>query len=190
MVFLDYSGCFDTLSCSIHLDTLVRYGMRGVSLDFIKDYFANRSQYVCYDAVKSSIRCQEIGFIQRSKTSPLFYDIYSSYFSRMCSNDKSILYANETVLVYVGTSLEELADHVNSRLGNTLDWYDSKKLSLNPLKSEFMGGSMYVLFVVRGGSVPPVLSTFGNRSFLNGARVVEGSNAAISSRGKRGVDGC
>ena len=69
--FLDYSVCFDTLSRSILYDKLERYGIRGISLDFIKAYFANRSQYVYYDTVKSSIRCQELGVIQGSNTGPL-----------------------------------------------------------------------------------------------------------------------
>ena len=47
-----HSACFDTLYRSILSDKLERYGIRGVSLDFIKAYFANRSQYVCYGAGK------------------------------------------------------------------------------------------------------------------------------------------
>ena len=43
-----------------------------------------------------------------------------------------------TVLVYVGTILEELTYHVNSSLRNILHWCNCKKLSLNPLKLEFM----------------------------------------------------
>ena len=34
----------------------------------------------------------------------------------MHDDDESILYADDTVLVYVGTTLEEHTDHVNSRL--------------------------------------------------------------------------
>ena len=121
MCFLGYAACFDTLSRSILYDKLEGYGIREVSLEFIKAYFANRSEYVCYDAGISSIRFQELGVIQGSKTGLLFFDIYSIDFSRMCSNDGSILYAEDTVLVYVGTTLEELTDHVKSRLRNILD---------------------------------------------------------------------
>ena len=56
----------------------------------------------------------------------------------MCSNDESILYADDTVLVYVGTSLEMLTEHVNSRLREIFEWCNCNKLSLNPAKSEFM----------------------------------------------------
>ena len=74
-VFLDYSAWFDTLSRSILYDKLEKYGIRGISLDFIKAYFINRSQYVYYDTDKSSNRCQELGIIQGSITGPLFFDI-------------------------------------------------------------------------------------------------------------------
>ena len=76
-----------------------------MSLDFIKPHYGNRLQYVCYDAFKSSIRSQELGVIQGLKTGPFFFDINSSDFARMCSNDESLLYADDTVLVFVGTSL-------------------------------------------------------------------------------------
>ena len=79
-----------------------------MNLEIIKAYSINRSQYVCYDAVKSSIRCQELGVIQGSKTSPLFFDIYSSDFACICSNDDSIVYANKSLLVYVGKNWTKL----------------------------------------------------------------------------------
>ena len=101
---LVYSACFDTPSCSILYDKLERYGIRGVSVDFIKAYYENRSQYVCYDVVKSPIRSQDLGVIQGSKLA-LFLICLSSDFSRMCSNDESVLYANDTMMVNVGTSL-------------------------------------------------------------------------------------
>ena len=55
-------------------------------------------------------------------------------FASMCSRNESILYADDTVLVYLGTSLQELTDHVNKRLRNTLERCNCKKLSLNPTK--------------------------------------------------------
>ena len=69
------------VSYSILYNKLDIYGIRGVSLDFIKADYENRSHYVCYDAVKSSIRSQELGVIQGSKTSPLFFDIYFTDFA-------------------------------------------------------------------------------------------------------------
>ena len=54
----------------------------------------------------------------------------------MCSNDESILHADDTVLVFVGTSLEMLTEHLTSRLREILEWCNCNKLSFNPAKSE------------------------------------------------------
>ena len=109
-----------------------------MTLDFIKAKYENRSQYVCCDAVKLSIRSQELGVIEGSKTGPLFFDIYFRDFASMCSRDESILYADDTMLVYVGTFLEMLTEHVNSRLREIFECCNCNKLSLYPAKSEFM----------------------------------------------------
>ena len=109
-----------------------------MSLDFIKANYEKGLQYVRCGAVKSSIKSQEPGVIQGSNTEPLFFDINSSDFARMCSNDESILYADDTVLVYVGKSLEMLAEHVLSRLREIFELCNCNKLFLNPTKSNFM----------------------------------------------------
>ena len=80
MCFFLMTACFDTLSRSLLNDKLQRYGIRGVSLDSVKACFATRSQHVCYDAVKTSNKCQEIGVNQGSKTSPIFSVMHSSDF--------------------------------------------------------------------------------------------------------------
>ena len=54
----------------------------------------------------------------------------------MCSYDEGILNADDTVLVYVETNLEELTYHVNSILLNIQFWCNCNRLSLNALKSE------------------------------------------------------
>ena len=55
----------------------------------------------------------------------------------MCSDDGGILYADNAVPVYVGTSLEMLTGHVNSRLREIFECCNCKKLSLNKAKSDF-----------------------------------------------------
>ena len=82
-----------------------RYDTRSKSLNFIIWDFSNWSQFVYFDSVKSFIKNQHLGVIQGSKTGPLFFDKYSSDLISVCSRDESILYADDTVLVYVGTSL-------------------------------------------------------------------------------------
>ena len=42
------------------------------------------------------------------------------------------------MLTYVGTFLETLTEHVNSRLREIFEWCNCIKLSLNPAKTEFI----------------------------------------------------
>ena len=53
-------------------------------------------------------------------------------------NDESILYAVDTVLVYVGTSLEMLTEHLNSQLREIFEWCYCSNLSFNSEKSNSM----------------------------------------------------
>ena len=137
-IFLDYSACFDTICRDIILRKLDRYGVRGMSYNFVASYFTNREQQVKYGSSLSSCRVQSLGVVQGSKTGPLFWDIYSADFNALCPGDESILYADDTCLVYVGDSLEELTNRANMRLTQIYEWCNFNKLSVNPSKSEFM----------------------------------------------------
>jgi len=137
-VFLDFSSCFDTISRDILFRKLERYGVRGISLEFIKSYFSSRSQYVQLGDVKSLLLKQDLGTIQGSKNGPIFFDIYSNDVNYLLSDNACVLYADDTSLIYVGSDLTELVKYVNTKLGELLDWCNYNKLVLNPVKSEFM----------------------------------------------------
>ena len=63
----------------------------------------NRPQYVLcsFNACKSDIMLHELGVVQGSKCGSLFFEIYSNEFSILCNNDKHILYADNTCLIYI-----------------------------------------------------------------------------------------
>ena len=150
-VFLDYSACFDTLSRDILLKKLERYGVRGAGNEIMRSYFSRRKQKVMYKSHLSPEMDQNMGVIQGSKTGPLLFDIYATDFDNICTDDENILYADDTCLVYTGESLTELVDHVNGKLKIVLDWCNCNKLSLNPIKSQFM------LITSKIVSTPPIV---------------------------------
>ncbi len=58
---IDLSRAFDTLSHEILLNKLRFYGMRGVALDWIRDYLSNRKQFGMYNNEKSKLVDINIG---------------------------------------------------------------------------------------------------------------------------------
>ena len=143
-VFLDYSACFDTLSREMLLNKLSRYGVRGYFLKFLESYFSFRKQKVRFKDEVSDEMYQNLGVIQGSKLGPLFFDIYSNEFHKLCSGE-DILYADDTCLVFVDSELQRLVDRTNEKLALVQTWCNANKLALNHSKSNFMVVSNRVL---------------------------------------------
>ena len=53
-VFLDLSKAFDTVNNVILFNKLEHYGIRGLSLEWVKSYFSERAQFVEFNNVRSS----------------------------------------------------------------------------------------------------------------------------------------
>ena len=75
-VFLDLSKAFDTVDHSILFDKLEHYGIRGLSLKWVKSYFSTRLQFVGYNGHVSSRTNISGGVPQGSILGPLFFLLY------------------------------------------------------------------------------------------------------------------
>ena len=106
--------------------------------ELIASYFTNRTQYVEYGNCRSSRLQQNIGVIQGSKCGPLFYDIYTGDLNKLCTENESQMYADDTCLCYVGDDISLLTKQVNERLKVIFDWCTFNKLSLNASKCKYM----------------------------------------------------
>ena len=53
-LFVDLRKAFDTIDHNILTKKLLKYGIRGIVLDWVKDYLSNRKQFTCYSNSESS----------------------------------------------------------------------------------------------------------------------------------------
>ena len=79
----DISGAFDVLDREKLLRTLERVGLKGKSLELVKNYFENRKERVEIGVAKGEEKDSARGVLQGSGLSPLFFLLY---FLRSCQS--------------------------------------------------------------------------------------------------------
>jgi len=136
-VFLDLRKAFDSVNHSILLTKLEHYGVRVNVLKLIQSYLSNRKQYIQGGNIKSSLNSIISGVPQGSILGPLFFLIFINDLPKSNSM-KSILFAENTVLVQSDNNLGKLQNSVNHEMTKVMDWLTASKLSLNISKTKYM----------------------------------------------------
>ena len=98
-IFLDLSKEFDTVNFNILFDKLEQYGIRGVALDWVKDYFS-RSQFFQFIEHRSKYYSIKCGVPQGSILGPLFFLLYINDLPNVSNIVDTILFADDTNLFY------------------------------------------------------------------------------------------
>ena len=139
-IFLDLSKAFDTLNHNILLDKLNFYGIKNGSLQLLKSYLSNRSQYVEYNKIQSKSIPITTGVPQGSILGPLLFIIYLNDISLSTKLFKIIVYADDTTLMANLSDFNEgnRDQIINDELSKINNWLKLNKLSLNATKSKFM----------------------------------------------------
>ena len=141
-VFLDLAKAFDTVPHEELLNVLKHYGVRGTVLKVFKSYLTNRSQCVKIRNVLSDPKNVQIGVPQGTVLGPILFNIYINSLTNININGKVISYADDTVLIFSGTSWDDTRDRVKSGVKKVKDWLDTYKLSLNISKINYIAFSI------------------------------------------------
>ena len=136
--FIDIRKAFDAVNHKILLDKLQHYGVRGQPLQLQKSYLSNRMQYIsANDNYCSSMIPITCSVPQRSILGPFLFLVYINDLPT-CTDSKTALYADDTVLICHEKSKHTLKAKTEEELKNMKSWVASNQLSLNFDKTHCM----------------------------------------------------
>ena len=113
-VFLDFSQAFDTVDHTILLNTLYKYGIRGIAHDWLENYSYNRRQFVSFNNHCSDMNDITCGVPQGSILGPLLFLLYVN--DIVSSVLLPILYADDTSLFLIGKNINVIIHNMNVKL--------------------------------------------------------------------------
>ena len=126
------------ISHSILLDKMAHYGLRGIVLDWFKNYLTNRKQFVEYNNHASATKQLSSGMPQGSILGPLGFIIYVNDIPNAVPDLSLILYADDTSAFTSHENIQTLNNTINTGLTQLNTWFNTNKLSLNHKKTNYM----------------------------------------------------
>ena len=137
-LYIDLSKAFDSLDHTIMLHKLEHYGVRGIPLNWFKNYLTDRKQYTSFNGSNSNILPLTCGVPQGSILGPLLFLIYVNDIINTSSLLRFVLYADDTNILFSHSNETTLYNVVNSELIYVCDWFKANKLQMNADKTKYM----------------------------------------------------
>ena len=159
-IFCDLKKAFDTCDHTILLLKLKKYGVSGTELQWFESYLTKRKQFVNIKGRSSSLLEIDLGVPQGSILGPLLFILYINDLP-LSSKFLSLLFADDTTLLYTHENLNTLTTIVNEEFQKVCEFFRINKMVLHPDKTKFM------LFSRSAGGVDPVLLCNNNNNDQN-----------------------
>src|SRR5271170_3988548 len=143
LVLLDLSAAFDTIDHHILINRLSSaFGISDSALSLLTSYLLDRSQFVSIDSTSSSHSMLHTGVPQGSVLGPLLFTLYTTPLSYIFTNTSISyhFYADDTQLYisFSSTDSESSLSLLSSTLDSVYAWLHDNRLSVNPLKTEYL----------------------------------------------------
>lgn len=137
-VFLDLAKAFDTVSHKKLIEIVEDLGFRGVALELVKSYLANREQFVKIGNELSNPKKVEYGVPQGTVLGPIFFSIYINGLLTLNTSGNISSFADDTVIIYTDDTWKELKKTAENDLKNIKAWFDEMHLTINFDKTKFL----------------------------------------------------
>lgn len=133
LILLDFSKAFDMVNHEKLLFKLHFYGIRGVTLKWIKSFLDNRSQSVVVNGSMSSTIPVSSAVPKGSVLGPLLFLIYINDLPDFVKHSKVRLFADDTA-VYLSLSVASHSYHLQQDLHQLETWESKWDMQFNPSK--------------------------------------------------------
>jgi hypothetical protein len=139
LAFIDLAKAFDTIDRGILLKKLECIGVRGISLRWFENYFSGRTQVVSILDQVSVPMGNDYGVIQGSSLGPILFLIYINNLGRVnIDHGHLFLYADDTAILFEGSSWEEVFRSAELGLVTIKKWFDHNRLTMNLNKTKYL----------------------------------------------------
>ena len=137
-LFIDMSKAFDTIKHQTLFNKLEMYGMRGITLNWLKSYLTGRNIKVMINGTLSDCYPADFGTPQGSVLGPLLYIILANDLPKSLKFSNCIMFADDTTIYASGKNPKLIYKKINEDLKKLSQWFDYNSLSLNVDKSYYM----------------------------------------------------
>ena len=141
LCFLDLQKCFDTIDHKILLHKMNKYGIRGRSHDFFKNYLSGRKQCVKINGELSRFLNIVYGVPQGSTLGPILFLLFINDLPTCLTKCECILFADDTAIYTMNVDENIAISDLQSDINNVAEWFQCNRLSVNVNKSYTMSVS-------------------------------------------------
>ena len=137
-VLVDFKKAFDLVDHKILLSKLELYGINNEALMWFDSYLTHRRQLVSLNNSKSDFETVICGVPQGSILGPLLFLLFINDLPLCVENVSADLYADDTTLYDIHTSLEAIEQNLQQSLNKLYIWCRNNGMVLNSAKTKVM----------------------------------------------------